>query len=160
LSQSETFSALTGAKSKPYFGRVFPLFSNRTRARYEAMHFANLTVKTFSCHKSRWLLSLQSLRVFTPPGASTFQCFMHERMEGQGPVNKHGDGYTSACMFSSALTLGQSSVLPSPSDSYSDRSPRIRLVSVIVFQLLAVAIRLLNCRNPSAFPDRLLTRGL
>jgi hypothetical protein len=26
--------------------------------------------------------------------------------------------------------------------------PRIRLISVIVFQLLAVAIRLLNCRNP------------
>lgn len=49
---------------------------------------------------------------------------------------------------------------PIPSNSYSDRSLGIRLISVIVFQLLTVAIRLLNCRNPSAFPDRLLTRGL
>ena len=70
--------------------------------------------------------------------------------KGQGPVNKHGDGYTSACTFSSALTFGQSSILLSPSNSYSDRSLGIRLISVIVFQLLAVAIRLLNCRNPSS----------
>jgi len=107
------FSALTGAKSNPYFWSRVPLFSSRARARVWSHAFRNLTVKTFSCHKSRSLL----FTVATCLHSARCQhlSMLHAREDGRAGTCQQAWGRIYVCLHvSSALTFGQSSVLPSP----------------------------------------------